>query len=185
MTRRGFAWWPPPPLEHGAGLAGAKISDDLRWRLAEQTLRCWKREEEARRSASSPAADQAGEVLSLRREDLTARPSRSAAPPTRPDPRGDEDRSRRTRRRAASSPSLQPSPWRLEAQINLNGSGCELLFPTLRGRLWRERTFYRDPRVISCSSPSKVRANRFSGFHAPTTDKGSWSFVLAISKVGL
>jgi len=34
--------------------------------------------------------------------------------------------------------------WMLEAQINLNGPDCQLLFPTLRGRLWRERTFYRD-----------------------------------------
>jgi integrase len=34
--------------------------------------------------------------------------------------------------------------WKLEAHINLNGSGCQLLFPTPRGRLWRERTFYRD-----------------------------------------
>jgi integrase len=32
----------------------------------------------------------------------------------------------------------------LEAQINLNGPNCQLLFPTPRGRLWRERTFYRD-----------------------------------------
>ena len=32
----------------------------------------------------------------------------------------------------------------LEAQINLNGPDCPLLFPTPRGRLWRERTFYRD-----------------------------------------
>jgi site-specific recombinase XerD len=32
----------------------------------------------------------------------------------------------------------------LEAQVNLNGPGCRLLFPTPRGRLWRERTFYRD-----------------------------------------
>lgn len=32
----------------------------------------------------------------------------------------------------------------LEAQINLNGPDCELLFTTPRGRLWRERTFYRD-----------------------------------------
>jgi integrase len=32
----------------------------------------------------------------------------------------------------------------LEAQINLNGPDCKLLFPTPRGRLWRERTFYRD-----------------------------------------
>jgi integrase len=34
--------------------------------------------------------------------------------------------------------------WMLEAQINLNDSDCQLLFPTPRGRLWRERTFYRD-----------------------------------------
>ncbi len=34
--------------------------------------------------------------------------------------------------------------WMLEAQINLNGSDCRFLFPTPRGRLWRERTFYRD-----------------------------------------
>jgi integrase len=34
--------------------------------------------------------------------------------------------------------------WMLEAQINLNGPACELLFPSPRGRLWRERTFYRD-----------------------------------------
>jgi integrase len=32
----------------------------------------------------------------------------------------------------------------LEAQINLNGPDCQLLFPTPRGCLWRERTFYRD-----------------------------------------
>lgn len=32
----------------------------------------------------------------------------------------------------------------LEAQLNLNGPDCQLLFPTPRGRLWRERTFYRD-----------------------------------------
>jgi integrase len=34
--------------------------------------------------------------------------------------------------------------WMLEAQINLNVPDCQLLFPTPRGRLWRERTFYRD-----------------------------------------
>jgi hypothetical protein len=32
----------------------------------------------------------------------------------------------------------------LEAQINLNGSDCDLLFTTPRRRLWRERSFYRD-----------------------------------------
>lgn len=34
--------------------------------------------------------------------------------------------------------------WPLEAQINFNGPERKLLFPTPRGRLWRERTFYRD-----------------------------------------
>jgi integrase len=34
--------------------------------------------------------------------------------------------------------------WMLEAQINLNAPGCELLFPTPSGRMWRERNFYRD-----------------------------------------
>jgi integrase len=34
--------------------------------------------------------------------------------------------------------------WMLEAQSNLNGPDCKLLFPTPRGRLWRERTFHRD-----------------------------------------
>ena len=34
--------------------------------------------------------------------------------------------------------------WMLEAQINLNGADCELLFTTPRGRMWRERNFYRD-----------------------------------------
>jgi len=32
----------------------------------------------------------------------------------------------------------------LEAQIQINGEECELLFTTPTGRLWRERTFYRD-----------------------------------------
>jgi site-specific recombinase XerD len=32
----------------------------------------------------------------------------------------------------------------LEAQVNLNGRDCELLFTTPSGRMWRERNFYRD-----------------------------------------
>jgi len=32
----------------------------------------------------------------------------------------------------------------LEAQINLNGPDCDLLFTTPTGRMWRERNFYRD-----------------------------------------
>jgi integrase len=34
--------------------------------------------------------------------------------------------------------------WMIEAQIQVNGNKCELLFPTPSGRLWRERNFYRD-----------------------------------------
>jgi integrase len=34
--------------------------------------------------------------------------------------------------------------WMIEAQINLNGSDCELLFTTPTGRIWRERNVYRD-----------------------------------------
>ena len=34
----------------------------------------------------------------------------------------------------------------LEAHIRLNDDDCDLLFTTPRGRLWRERTFYRDLR---------------------------------------
>jgi hypothetical protein len=41
-------------------------------------------------------------------------------------------------------PAPAPLAWMLEAQINLNGPDGELLFTSPRGRLWRERTFYRD-----------------------------------------
>jgi integrase len=34
--------------------------------------------------------------------------------------------------------------WMIEAQIQLNGEDCELLFTTPTGRMWRERIFYRD-----------------------------------------
>ena len=34
--------------------------------------------------------------------------------------------------------------WMLDAQINMNGSDCELIFTTPGGRMWRERNFYRD-----------------------------------------
>jgi integrase len=34
--------------------------------------------------------------------------------------------------------------WMLEAQVNLNGPNPELIFTTPRGRMWRERNFYRD-----------------------------------------
>ena len=85
-----------------------------------------------------------GEVLPLRREDFdgeilqvrrTAHEGRILEG-TKTD-HGEEDAGR-----------VVPVPatlaWLLEAQINLNGPACKLLFPTPRGRLWRERTFYRD-----------------------------------------
>lgn len=57
-------------------------------------------------------------------------------------PRGDG--SRNTRPAAAGTVDAYATlAWTLEAQ-NLNGPDCDLLFPTPRGRLWRERTFYRD-----------------------------------------
>jgi integrase len=34
--------------------------------------------------------------------------------------------------------------WMIEAQINLNGQDCELIFPTPGGRMSRERNFYRE-----------------------------------------
>lgn len=34
--------------------------------------------------------------------------------------------------------------WMIEAQIQLNGEDCDLLFTTPTGRMWRERNFYRD-----------------------------------------
>jgi integrase len=32
----------------------------------------------------------------------------------------------------------------IEAQMQLNGEDCDLLFVTPTGRMWRERNFYRD-----------------------------------------
>jgi integrase len=34
--------------------------------------------------------------------------------------------------------------WMLEAQIQINGEDCALVFATPSGRMWRERNFYRD-----------------------------------------
>jgi len=85
-----------------------------------------------------------GEVLSLRPEDFdgeTLQVRRTAhegriLEGTKTD-HGEEDAGR-----------VVPVPatlaWMLEAQINLNGPDCALIFTTPRGRLWRERTFYRD-----------------------------------------
>jgi integrase len=85
-----------------------------------------------------------GEVLPLRREDFdgaTLQVRRTAhegriLEGTKTD-HGEEDAGR-----------VVPVPatlaWLLEAQINLNGPECKLLFSTPRSHLWRERTFYRD-----------------------------------------
>jgi integrase len=85
-----------------------------------------------------------GEVLPLRREDFdgeTLQVRRTAhegmiLEGTKTD-HGEQDAGR-----------IVPVPatlaWLLQAQINLNGPDFQLLFPTPRGRLWRERTFYRD-----------------------------------------
>ncbi len=85
-----------------------------------------------------------GEVLPLRPRRLRRRdPPSPPHRPRGPDPRGHQDRPRR-----GDAGRVVPVPatlaWMLEAQINLNGPDCNLLFPTPRGRLWRERTFYRD-----------------------------------------
>jgi integrase len=75
-----------------------------------------------------------GEVLPLRREDF-------------------DGESLQVRRTAHEGQILEgtktdhgePDAGRVvPVQINLNGPDCQLLFPTPRGRLWRERTFYRD-----------------------------------------
>jgi integrase len=85
-----------------------------------------------------------GEVLPLRREDFdgdTLQVRRTAhegmiLEGTKTD-HGEQDAGR-----------VVPVPatlaWMLEAQIQVNGPDCELLFPTPTGRLCRERTFYRD-----------------------------------------
>ena len=85
-----------------------------------------------------------GEVLPLRREDFdgeTLQVRRTAhegviLEGTKTD-HGEQDAGR-----------VVPVPatlaWMLEAQIQVNGPDCKLLFPTPRGRLCRERTFYRD-----------------------------------------
>ncbi|TMK57489.1 MAG: hypothetical protein E6G51_06960 [Actinobacteria bacterium] len=85
-----------------------------------------------------------GEVLPLRREDFdgeTLQFRRTAH-------EGRILEGTKTDHGEADAGRFVPVPatlaWILEAQINLNGPDCQLLFPTPRGRLWRERTFYRD-----------------------------------------
>lgn len=85
-----------------------------------------------------------GEVLPLRREDFdgeTLKVRRTAhegtiLEGTKTD-HGEQDAGR-----VAPVPAILA--WMLEAQINLNGPDCDLLFPTPTGRMWRERNFYRD-----------------------------------------
>jgi integrase len=85
-----------------------------------------------------------GEVLPLRREDFdgeTLQVHRTA-------PEGQILEGMKTDHGEPDAGRVVPVPatlaWMLEAQINLNGPDCQLLFPTPRGGLWRERTFYRD-----------------------------------------
>jgi len=85
-----------------------------------------------------------GEVLPLRREDFdgeTLQVRRTAH-------EGQILEGTKTDHGEPDAGRVVPVPatlaWMLEAQINLNGLDCQLLFPTPRGRLWRERTFYRD-----------------------------------------
>ena len=86
----------------------------------------------------------AGEVLPLRREDVdveTIQVRRTAH-------EGQILEGTKTDHGEPDAGRVVPVPatlaWMLEAQINLNGPDCQLLFSTPRGRLWRERTFYRD-----------------------------------------
>jgi integrase len=85
-----------------------------------------------------------GEVLPLRREDFdgeTLKVRRTAH-------EGTILEGTKTDHGEADAGRTVPVPatlaWMIEAQINLNGPDCQLLFPTPTGRLWRERTFYRD-----------------------------------------
>jgi integrase len=75
----------------------------------------------------------------LRRRDAPSSPHR----PRGPDSRGHQDRPRRARRRPHRSGAGDSRPD-ARSSDPVNGEDCELLFTTPRGRLWRERTFYRD-----------------------------------------
>ncbi|MDX6608232.1 MAG: hypothetical protein QOF85_157 [Solirubrobacterales bacterium] len=85
-----------------------------------------------------------GEVLPLRREDFdgeTLKVRRTAHEGTILDgtktDHGEHDAGR-------TVPVPATLAWMIEAQIQLNGKDCELLFTTPTGRMWRERNFYRD-----------------------------------------
>lgn len=85
-----------------------------------------------------------GEVLPLRREDFdgeTLKVRRTAhegviLEGTKTD-HGERDAGR-------TIPVPATLAWMIEAQIQLNGEDCDLLFTTPTGRMWRERNFYRD-----------------------------------------
>ena len=85
-----------------------------------------------------------GEVLPLRREDFdgeTLKVRRTAH-------EGTILEGTKTDHDEHDAGRIVPVPatlgWMIQAQIQLNGPNCELLFPTPSGRLWRERNFYRD-----------------------------------------
>lgn len=64
--------------------------------------------------------------------------------------------------------------WMLEAQIQLNGDDCELLFTTPRRRLWRERT----STATSGSRPKKPPAQT----PAPTSAATATSRISGLSR---
>jgi integrase len=85
-----------------------------------------------------------GEVLPLRREDFdgeTLKVRRTAH-------EGVVLEGTKTDHGEQKAGRVVPCPatlsWMIEAQIQVNGDDCELLFPTPGGWLWRERNFYRD-----------------------------------------
>jgi integrase len=85
-----------------------------------------------------------GEVLPLRREDFdgeTLKVRRTAHEGTILD---DTKTDHGEHGAGRTVPVPATLAWMLEAQISLNGPGCDLLFTTPTGRMWRERNFYRD-----------------------------------------
>jgi len=85
-----------------------------------------------------------GEVLPLRREDFNG----ETLQVRRTSHEGRVLDGTKTDHGEADAGRVVPVPatlaWMIEAQIQINGEDCELLFTTPTGRLWRERTFYRD-----------------------------------------
>jgi integrase len=85
-----------------------------------------------------------GEVLPLRREDFDG----EAVKVRRTAHEGVILEGTKTDHGEREAGRVVPCPgtlaWMIEAQIQVNGPDCDLLFPTPGGRLWRERNFYRD-----------------------------------------